>query len=93
MKVLIGPVIARSGIMIAGSLLKLFPGIGTIAGGIINAGVAGSITYAVGHAFTELSERLLLAEIEGGESSLNKVLNNAADIFKNQFDVEMKKKR
>lgn len=93
MSTLIGPVIQRSGIMLAGSLLKLIPGIGTIAGGMINAGVAGSITYAVGYAFTELSERLLLAEIEGGESSLNKVLGNAADIFKKQFDVEMKKKR
>ena len=81
MSALIGPAIQRSGIMLAGTLLKLIPGIGTIAGGTINAGVAGIITYAVGYAFTELSERLLLAEIEGGESSLNKVLNNAADIF------------
>jgi uncharacterized protein (DUF697 family) len=35
----------------ATGLLKLVPGIGTLAGGAITGGVAGSITFAVGHAW------------------------------------------
>lgn len=39
--------------MLAGSILKLIPGVGSIAGGAINAGLASSATYGLGHGFTE----------------------------------------
>lgn len=35
---------------IAGSLLKWIPGVGTIIGGAVNAGVASSVTYTMGRA-------------------------------------------
>lgn len=44
---------AAGGRMIAGEVLKLIPGIGTIAGGAINAGIAASATYGLGYGFTE----------------------------------------
>ncbi len=39
--------------MLGGSILKLIPGVGTLAGGVINAGLASSATYGLGHGFTE----------------------------------------
>ncbi len=39
--------------MLGGSILKLIPGVGSIAGGVINAGLASSATYGLGHGFTE----------------------------------------
>lgn len=41
-----------------GILLKLIPGIGTAAAGAMNAGVASSLTLAVGHAWTLVMEEL-----------------------------------
>jgi len=44
---------AAGGRMIAGEILKLIPGVGSIAGGFITAGIAGSTTYGLGFGFTE----------------------------------------
>ncbi|WP_159992710.1 YcjF family protein [Roseomonas sp. 18066] len=44
---------SAGGRMIAGQVLKLVPGIGSIAGGAITAAVAGSATYGLGYGFTE----------------------------------------
>lgn len=38
------PIFSSLAIMVAGNLLKLFPGVGTIGGGILNAFTAGSFT-------------------------------------------------
>lgn len=54
-KALIGNiVISNLGKAFAGGLLKLIPGIGTVAGGAINAGVASLITSALGFAISEI---------------------------------------
>ncbi|WP_106409098.1 YcjF family protein [Teichococcus deserti] len=44
---------SAGGRMIAGQVLKLVPGIGSLAGGAITAAVAGSATYGLGYGFTE----------------------------------------
>lgn len=54
-KALIGNVvISNLGKAFAGGLLKLIPGVGTIIGGAINAGVASLITSALGFAVSEI---------------------------------------
>lgn len=54
-KALIGNVvISNLGKAFAGGLLKLIPGVGTVIGGAINAGVASSITSAIGFAISEI---------------------------------------
>lgn len=54
-KALIGNiVISNLGKAFAGGLLKLIPGIGTVVGGAINAGVASLITSALGFAISEI---------------------------------------
>lgn len=47
-------VISNLGKAFAGGLLKLIPGIGTLIGGAINAGVASLITSALGFAISEI---------------------------------------
>lgn len=47
-------VVSNLGKSIAGGLLKLIPGIGTFAGGIINGGVASLITGALGYSFSKI---------------------------------------
>lgn len=44
-------VTTQSGRAAASGLLKLVPGVGTLAGGAITGAIAGTITYAVGHAW------------------------------------------
>lgn len=49
----------------AGGLLKLFPGIGTLAGGMINAAVASSLTYGLGVAINETCRKICQSQLEG----------------------------
>lgn len=44
---------AAGGRLIAGGVLKLVPGLGSIVGGVLNSGVAASTTYGLGFGFTE----------------------------------------
>jgi len=53
-------VAALAGFALWGSLAKLVPGLGTLAGGAIQAGIAGTATYALGRAWLEF--------LEGGRS-------------------------
>jgi uncharacterized protein (DUF697 family)/GTP-binding protein EngB required for normal cell division len=52
-----GRIISMLGKTIAGNLLKLIPGIGTIAGAAINASVALFITHALGYALVKLTKK------------------------------------
>ncbi|MCR5813920.1 MAG: DUF697 domain-containing protein [Desulfovibrio sp.] len=51
---LLSPVAASfAGRMALASLLDFFPGLGTLAGGLIGAGIAGPMTYAIGKTYLE----------------------------------------
>lgn len=62
--------VSRSGIWVAGELMKLFPGVGTIAGGLISGGVAASITAGLGFG---LSETCYLINGKVIDGSINEV--------------------
>jgi uncharacterized protein (DUF697 family)/GTP-binding protein EngB required for normal cell division len=53
---------AAGGRLIAGELLKLVPGIGTVPGGLITSSVATSATYGLGYGFTEFLCRFFSIE-------------------------------
>jgi uncharacterized protein (DUF697 family)/GTP-binding protein EngB required for normal cell division len=57
--------ISALGKSVAGGLLKLIPGFGTIVGSIINASVAGIITGALGGAFSELCYKQCKDSLDG----------------------------
>jgi uncharacterized protein (DUF697 family)/predicted GTPase len=73
------------------SLLKLVPGAGTVVGGTVNAAVAGTLTYAVGHAWTRVCERLTAGDLQfvGG------VLDSAAvrRVFMDEFAKQARRRR
>jgi uncharacterized protein (DUF697 family)/GTP-binding protein EngB required for normal cell division len=53
---------AAGGRLIAGELLKLVPGFGSVSGGLITSGVASSATYGLGYGFSEFLCRFFAAE-------------------------------
>lgn len=52
------------------NLLKFIPGIGTLAGGLINGAVGASITLAVGHTFRALFHTILKKSMDGKEDEV-----------------------
>jgi uncharacterized protein (DUF697 family) len=64
-------------------LLKMVPGAGTVAGGLIGAGVATSFTYAMGQAWLTVCQRVATGHFGG----IGTVLDNAEirDLFLTEF--------
>lgn len=84
-----GRVVSMLGKMIAGNLLKLVPGGGTLVGTLINAAVAGSITLAMGKALAALCHQAVLACWDGKEDALGAIFT--ADNLNSTFDDYYKK--
>ena len=73
--VLKATVISNFGKSLAGNLLKFIPGVGTLAGGTINAGVAVGFTEALGFAIVD--------ELRGTDNAdLIDLANVIKDVFK-----------
>ncbi|MBQ7585815.1 MAG: DUF697 domain-containing protein [Desulfovibrionaceae bacterium] len=80
---LLSPVAASfAGRMALAGLLDLFPGIGTTAGAILGAGIAGPMTYAIGKTYLEFFARNNFKPSR--EEVLNKLKNNYQEAKKNQ---------
>ena len=58
-------VISQIGKSIVGYIMKMFPGIGTILGAMINGAVASSLTYALGAAISEICYRFNSNGLDG----------------------------
>lgn len=85
-------VIGQLGKSLAGSLIKLIPGVGTIVGGAINATVASSITYALGKAISEICYRSCENVLQGKNDNLiNMLENELPNLFKYFFSTEKNK--
>lgn len=70
----------------AAGLLKMIPGAGSVAGGVINASVASGLTLAMGHAWLSVVQKA-----HGGEvPSINGVFDPA--VLKQVFDEEFAKR-
>jgi len=69
-KALIASIIGASAARLGASVVKALPGVGTISGGLAQAGLSGASTYAVGHLFRgHFSEQGTLADLDA-EASL-----------------------
>ena len=77
----IGSLISESGVWIAAQLIKLIPGIGTVAGGIINGSVAGALTYAIGMAISEVCSRFSELILNGNSKELKEFIDNMPEFF------------
>jgi uncharacterized protein (DUF697 family)/GTP-binding protein EngB required for normal cell division len=69
------------------NLIKFVPGAGTVAGGVINAGVASTFTYAMGEAWLAVCQRAY----HGRLPMLNGVVDSNAvrDLFMAEFSKRM----
>lgn len=81
----IGQFISAMGIKasgyIASQALKFLPGIGTVTGGIINAGVASTITASIGLSVSELFYRISLLKLKGDKYELENYINGMDSEF------------
>lgn len=74
---------------IVSNLLKLIPGVGTVAGGAISAGTAGLLTAALGEAYIGIMELVFR-----GEMSINDLETEAGKkMMFTLFKEQLKKKR
>ena len=69
---------------IATNLLKLIPGAGSIAGGVISAGTAGLVTLAMGKAFIEVCKAVKLGKLSEADLTSSKGVAMMKSEFKNQ---------
>lgn len=81
-----GRVVSMIGKMLAGNLIKLIPGLGSIIGAAINAGVAGAITLAMGKSISALCHKAVIDSWEGKDAALQDIftpenLNKMFDSF------------
>lgn len=74
-----------------GSLLKFIPIIGTAIGGVINAGVAGTITFSMGTALNILLRKITIDYLKGNTQMVESSVNNFSELYKNQFGEAFKK--
>lgn len=70
-----GKIAGSLGKMLAGNIIKAIPGAGNVVGGIVNAGVAGSITYALGKTVALACSKACRAVWEGRESELDLIFD------------------
>lgn len=67
--------VSQLGRTASGSLIKLIPGYGTVAGGAINASIASAFTAAMGHALNEICLRFVEASYRGEAHALSDYLS------------------
>lgn len=89
---IIGQLISMLGKSLAGNILKLLPGIGTIAGGLINAAVAGLLTLSLGEAVNISCYKIYEAVLNG--SNIEEQIKMFGGMVKNYttYYFENKKK-
>lgn len=74
--VISGQVVSLLGKTVAGNLLKFIPGLGSIAGAAINAGVASTITYSLGAGLCKLAKSAVEACLDGDDELLKQIFSN-----------------
>lgn len=74
---------------IATNLLKLIPGAGSVAGGVISAGTAGVVTLAMGKAFIEVCKMVKIGKLSESDITSKK----GVSIMKDQFKDQLKKNK
>ena len=67
---LLEPVLSTIGKTIAGNIIKMIPGIGTLVGGTINGAVGAALTYGLGQAINVTCKKICEAQLEGKDISI-----------------------
>ena len=67
------------------NLLKLIPGVGTVAGGLISGTTAGLLTTALGEAYIKIMEMIYVGEIKKEDLFTDKGQDTLTKIFKEEL--------
>ena len=80
-----------AGRSLVGNLIKFVPGAGTAVAGTINATVAGTFTFAMGHAWLRVCERLARGELRlvGGALDSKRI----HQVFMDEFKIQAKRRK
>lgn len=73
--------------------LKLFPGVGQVVGGFINAGTAGIITSALGEVFIKIMTAIYKGEMDDSVFTSRKGKKVIAGMFRDEMDRRSKGKK
>ncbi|WP_455500761.1 YcjF family protein [Gemmiger sp.] len=70
---------------LATNLLKMIPGVGTAAGGVVSGGTAGVVTLAMGKAFIEVCKMVKVGKLSEADLTSSK----GTEIMKQQFREQL----
>lgn len=73
---------------VVSSLLKLIPGAGTVAGGVVSAGTAGVITAALGEAYISVMELVFKGDMKLEDLSTDKGKETMSKLFKQKLKAK-----
>lgn len=74
---------------IVSNIIKLIPGVGTAAGGLISGSTASLLTTALGEAYIKLMEKIYKGDLKSEDLNAE----NGQEIMKKIFKEELKKER
>ena len=80
-----GLIISNFGKSAVASILKFIPGVGTIVGGIINASVASTITFAMGTSLNVILKKLFVDILNGDQNEVKSIIEDFEFIFSEEF--------
>lgn len=72
------------------NMLKMIPGAGTIAGGVISAGVAASLTFSLGLAYIKVCEFIVREEAKGNRVENDQIIEKMKETFRKELKIKSK---
>lgn len=89
----IGQVVSQLGRYLVAQILKLFPGVGTITGGLINGTVATALTVSLGYTISEIGYQIAKAKIADDKLDIEAFIskNFSTEIITKMFEQFVKK--
>ena len=70
------------------NMLKMIPGAGTVAGGVISASVAASLTFSLGLAYIKVCEFIVKEEAKGNRVENDQIIEKMQDAFKKELKIK-----
>lgn len=73
---------------VVSNIIKLIPGAGSVAGGVVSAGTAGVITAALGEAYIGIMELVFKGEMRLEDIGTKKGKETMAELFKRKLSMK-----
>lgn len=80
----------KASLYLTSQIVKLFPGLGTLGGGLINAAVASAITVAIGKTISHISYHLAHEALQGKVHNLTSYIEKNQDLWQGILQKTLK---